>query len=67
MRFYDAAYLRRLVAMPDVELVAVQDTDAGPVAKRAGEAGNPATFTDDRPSRLRPCARAAPPDGWNCP
>jgi predicted dehydrogenase len=45
---YDAAYLRHLVAMPDVELVAVQDTDAGLVAKRAAEVGNPATFTDYR-------------------
>ena len=27
---YDAAYLRHLVAMPDVELVAIQDSDAGP-------------------------------------
>ena len=28
----DAAYLRHLVAMPDVELVAIQDPDAGLVA-----------------------------------
>ena len=26
---YDAAYLRHLIAMPDVELVAIQDSDAG--------------------------------------
>jgi predicted dehydrogenase len=45
---YDAAYLRHLVAMPDVELVAIQDPDAGLVAKRAAEVGNPATFTDHR-------------------
>jgi predicted dehydrogenase len=45
---YDAAYLRHLVAMPDVELVAIQDPDAGFVAKRAAEVGNPATFTDHR-------------------
>src|SRR5256714_11868410 len=45
---HDAAYLRHLVAMPDVELVAVQDTDAGLVTKRAAEVGNPATFTDYR-------------------
>ncbi len=31
----DAAYLRHLVAMPDVELVAIQDSDAGLVARRA--------------------------------
>ena len=45
---HDAAYLRHLVAMPDVQLAAVQDTDAGLVAKRAAEVGNPATFTDYR-------------------
>ena len=32
---HDAAYLRHLVAMPDVELVAIQDSDARVVAKRA--------------------------------
>ncbi len=42
----DAAYLRHLVAMPDVELVAVQDSDSGLVARRAAEVGNPPTFTD---------------------
>jgi len=45
---HDAAYLRHLVAMPDVELAAVQDSDAGLVAKRAAEVGNPPTFTDHR-------------------
>jgi predicted dehydrogenase len=44
----DAAYLRHLVAMPDVELVAIQDSDAGLVARRAAEVGNPPTFTDYR-------------------
>jgi predicted dehydrogenase len=44
----DAAYLRHLVAMPDVELVAVQDSDAGLVAKRTAEVGNPPTYTDYR-------------------
>ncbi len=43
---YDAAYLRHLVATPDVALVAVHDGDAGIVAKRAAEVGNPPTFTD---------------------
>ena len=42
----DAAYLRHLVAMPDVELVAIQDADAGIVARRAAEVGNPPTFAD---------------------
>lgn len=45
---HDAAYLRHLVAMPDVELVAVQDSDAALASKRAAEVGNPATFTDYR-------------------
>jgi predicted dehydrogenase len=45
---YDAAYLRHLVAMPDVELVAIQDSDAGILAKRAAEVGSPPTFTDYR-------------------
>jgi predicted dehydrogenase len=44
----DAAYLRHLVAMKDVELVAIQDGDAGLVAKRAAEVGGPPTFTDYR-------------------
>ncbi|MGB7831473.1 MAG: Gfo/Idh/MocA family oxidoreductase [Xanthobacteraceae bacterium] len=45
---YDAAYLRHLVAMPDVNLAAIQDSDAGLVAKRAAEVGGPPTFTDYR-------------------
>ena len=30
----DAAYLRHLVSMPDVKLVAIQDQDAGLVARQ---------------------------------
>jgi len=45
---YDAAYLRHLVAMPDVELVAIQDSDAVLAAKRAAEVRNPPIFTDHR-------------------
>ena len=45
---YDAAYLRHLIAMPDVELVAVQDSDADVAAKRAAEVKNPSIFTDYR-------------------
>jgi predicted dehydrogenase len=45
---HDAAYLRHLVAMPDVELVAIQDSDAGLVARRATEVGSPPKFTDYR-------------------
>src|SRR5579864_8920203 len=52
----DAAYLRHLIAMPDVELVAIQDSDASIVARRAAEVGNPPTFTDyhDMLTTLRP-------------
>jgi len=42
----DAAYLRHLLPMPDVELVAVQDSDAALAAKRAAEVGKPPTYTD---------------------
>jgi hypothetical protein len=45
---YDAAYLRHLAAMPDVELVAIQDSDATLVERRAAEVGSPPTFTDYR-------------------
>src|SRR5229473_2907439 len=45
---HDAAYLRHLIAMPDVELVAIQDSDAALVARRAAEVGRPPTFTDYR-------------------
>jgi len=45
---YDAAYLRHLIAMPDVELIAIQDSDAGLAAKRAAEVRNPPIFTDYR-------------------
>ena len=45
---HDAAYLRHLIAMPDVELVAIQDSDASLVARRAAEVGSPPTFTDYR-------------------
>src|SRR6184192_2348655 len=45
---YDAAYLHHLIAMPDVELVAIQDSDGGLVARRAAELGSPPTYTDYR-------------------
>src|SRR5262249_27646710 len=44
----DASYLRHLCAMPDVELIAIQDSDAEIVARRAAEVGNPQTCTDYR-------------------
>jgi predicted dehydrogenase len=45
---YDSAYLRHLAGMPDVEIVGVQDPDAGIAAKRAAALGDPPTFTDHR-------------------
>jgi predicted dehydrogenase len=44
----DAAYLRHLIKMPDVKLVAIQDGDAAIVARRAAEVGSPPVFTDCR-------------------
>jgi predicted dehydrogenase len=53
---YDAAYLKALVRMPDVQLVGVQDPDAVLAAQRAAELGDPPVFADYRGmlSRLRP-------------
>ena len=45
---YDAAYLRHLAGMPDVQLVGLQDVSAAIAAKRAAALGNPRTFTDYR-------------------
>ena len=45
---HDAAYLRHLAAMPDVQLVGIEDSDPGLVARRAAEVGGPPTFTDHR-------------------
>ena len=42
----DASYLRHLIAMPDVTLVGIQDSDPHIVARRAAEVGNPPPFTD---------------------
>jgi predicted dehydrogenase len=58
----DAAYLRHLVAMPDVELMAIQDSDAGLVAKRAAEVGSPPTFTDYRNTDYRKMLAMTRPD-----
>ena len=43
---FDAAYLHHVTAMPDVELVAVQDSDGDVAAKRAAKVGSPPIFTD---------------------
>jgi predicted dehydrogenase len=45
---WDAAYLRHLHAMPDVELVGLHDPDADIARHRASEVGDPPTFTDHR-------------------
>jgi predicted dehydrogenase len=44
----DAAYLRHLVAMPDVQLVGIQDGDPDLVKRRSAAVGGPPTFTDHR-------------------
>jgi predicted dehydrogenase len=45
---YDAAYLRHLVAMPDVEVVGVQDRDVAVARQRAQLAADVAAFSDYR-------------------
>ena len=42
---FDAAYLHHLWAMSDVELVAVQDSDAALAARRAEKVGSPPSFS----------------------
>ena len=43
---YDAAYLRRLARMPDVQLVGLHDPDLQIAAQRSAAVGNPSIFTD---------------------
>jgi predicted dehydrogenase len=45
---YDAAYLRILATMADVELVGLHDPDAAIASKRARELGGPPVFTNYR-------------------
>ncbi len=45
---YDAAYLRHLAGMPDVQLVGLHDASAAIAAKRAAALANPPIFTDYR-------------------
>jgi predicted nucleotidyltransferase len=55
----DAAYLCHLVAMPAEELVALQDFDAGLVARRAADVGSSQSFTELRargPAPMKPSA-----------
>ncbi|MGH7334265.1 MAG: Gfo/Idh/MocA family protein [Candidatus Rokuibacteriota bacterium] len=53
---YDSAYLRHLAAMPDVELVGLQDPSPEIAARRAAALGTPPVFTDYREmlARTRP-------------
>lgn len=53
---FDAAYLKTLARMPDVQLVGVQDPDAALAAQRAAQVGAPPVFTDyrDMLSKTRP-------------
>jgi predicted dehydrogenase len=45
---YDAAYVRHLANMPNVQLVGLQDPNAQTVTACAAEVGQPSTFTDYR-------------------
>jgi predicted dehydrogenase len=45
---YDAAYLRILSGLPDVELVGLHDPDLAVATRRARELGDPPVFTDYR-------------------
>src|SRR5689334_12843309 len=45
---YDAAYLRLLASMPDVQLVGLHDPDGAIAAERAAALGGPPVFTDYR-------------------
>jgi predicted dehydrogenase len=45
---FDAAYLKTLAGMPEVQLVGVQDPDAALAAQRAAQLGAPPVFVDYR-------------------
>jgi len=45
---YDSAYLRHLIGMPDMQLIALQDSSETIAAQRAAALGNPAVYTDYR-------------------
>jgi predicted dehydrogenase len=45
---YDSAYLRHLSAMPDMRLVALQDSSESIAAQRAAALGDPTVYTDYR-------------------
>jgi len=45
---YDSAYLRHLRGLPDMALVALQDSSESIAAQRAAALGDPAAYVDDR-------------------
>jgi len=45
---FDAAYLKTLARMPEVQLVGVQDAEPGMAAQRAAQVGGPPVYTDYR-------------------
>ena len=45
---YDSAYLRHLIGMPDMQLVALQDSSETIAAQRAAALGTPAVYLDYR-------------------
>ena len=53
---FDAAYLKTLAGMPEVQLAGIQDSDAALAAQRAEQLGGPPTFTDYREmlAKIRP-------------
>jgi predicted dehydrogenase len=53
---YDAAYLKTLARMPEVELVGVQDPDVARAGERAAQVGGPPVFGDygEMLARTRP-------------
>jgi len=53
---FDAAYLKSLTKMPDVQLAGIQDPDSALVAQRAAQLGGPPVFTDYREmlAKIRP-------------
>jgi predicted dehydrogenase len=53
---FDAAYLKTLAQIPEVQIVGVQDPDAAMAAQRAAQVGGPPVYTDYREmlARTRP-------------
>jgi predicted dehydrogenase len=53
---FDAAYLKTLARMPEIQIVAVHDPDAAMAAQRAAQVGGPPVYTDYREmlAKIRP-------------